>query len=292
MKKRKGIVLAGGSGTRLYPLTMAVSKQIMPVYDKPMIYYPISILMLAGIREILIISTPRDLPFFKDLLGCGDRFGVKFEYAEQPSPDGLAQALIIGEEFLAGSPSVLILGDNVFYGHELEKILAKADSQPKGATIFGYHVSDPTSYGVVEFDSDRLAISLEEKPASPLSNYAVPGLYFYDENASSHAKALSPSSRGELEITDLNRVYLEAGNLNVEVLGRGTAWLDTGSHDNLASATDFVRVIEKRQGLKIACLEEIALYKNWMSREEVKKAAIAHGSSTYGKYLNSLVTKT
>ena len=292
MKKRKGIVLAGGSGTRLYPLTMAVSKQIMPVYDKPMIYYPISILMLAGIREILIISTPRDLPFFKDLLGCGDRFGVKFEYAEQPSPDGLAQALIIGEEFLAGSPSVLILGDNVFYGHELEKILAKADGQPKGATIFGYHVSDPTSYGVVEFDCDRLAISLEEKPASPLSNYAVPGLYFYDENASSHAKALSPSSRGELEITDLNRVYLEAGNLNVEVLGRGTAWLDTGSHDNLASATDFVRVIEKRQGLKIACLEEIALYKNWMSREDVKKAAIAHGSSTYGKYLNSLVTKT
>ena len=292
MKKRKGIVLAGGSGTRLYPLTMAVSKQIMPVYDKPMIYYPISILMLAGIREILIISTPRDLPFFKDLLGCGERFGVKFEYAEQPSPDGLAQALIIGEEFLAGSPSVLILGDNVFYGHELEKILSKADGQQKGTTIFGYHVSDPTSYGVVEFDPDGLAISLEEKPSSPRSNYAVPGLYFYDENASSHAKALSPSPRGEFEITDLNRVYLEAGNLSVEVLGRGTAWLDTGSHDSLASATDFVRVIEERQGLKIACLEEIALYKNWMSREDVKKAAIAHGSSTYGKYLNSLVIKT
>ena len=292
MKNRKGIVLAGGSGTRLYPLTMAVSKQIMPVYDKPMIYYPISILMLAGIREILIISTPRDLPFFKDLLGCGDRFGVKFEYAEQPSPDGLAQALIIGEEFLAGSPSVLILGDNVFYGHELEKTLADADSHQNGATIFGYHVSDPTSYGVVEFDPDGLAISLEEKPVSPRSNYAVPGLYFYDENASSHAKSLSPSPRGELEITDLNRVYLEAGNLSVEVLGRGTAWLDTGSHDNLASATDFVRVIEKRQGLKIACLEEIALYKTWMSREDVEKAAIAHGSSTYGKYLNSLVTKT
>ena len=292
MKKRKGIVLAGGSGTRLYPLTMAVSKQIMPVYDKPMIYYPISILMLAGIREILIISTPRDLPFFKDLLGCGDRFGVKFEYAEQPSPDGLAQALIIGEEFLAGSPSVLILGDNVFYGHELEKTLKDADGHQVGATIFGYHVSDPTSYGVVEFDPDGLAISLEEKPSSPRSNYAVPGLYFYDEYASSLAKALSPSPRGELEITDLNRVYLEAGNLSVEVLGRGTAWLDTGSHDNLASATDFVRVIEKRQGLKIACLEEIALYKNWMSREDVKKAAIAHGSSTYGKYLNLLVTKT
>jgi glucose-1-phosphate thymidylyltransferase len=292
MSNRKGIVLAGGSGTRLYPLTMAVSKQIMPVYDKPMIYYPISILMLAGIREILIISTPRDLPSFKELLGTGQRFGVEFNYAEQPSPDGLAQALIIGEEFLSGSPSALILGDNVFYGHELEQTLADADVQEAGSTIFGYHVSDPTSYGVVEFDKEGLAISLEEKPEQPRSNYAVPGLYFYDKHASKFAKALSPSSRGELEITDLNRVYLEAGNLSVEVLGRGTAWLDTGSHDNLASATDFVRVIEKRQGLKIACLEEISLYKGWMTSEEVEKAAQAHGSSTYGKYLKNLILKS
>ena len=292
MSNRKGIVLAGGSGTRLYPLTMAVSKQIMPVYDKPMIYYPISILMLAGIREILIISTPRDLPFFKELLGTGERFGVEFSYSEQPSPDGLAQALIIGEEFLNGSPSTLILGDNVFYGHELEQILASADNQKVGATIFGYHVSDPVSYGVVEFDQDGKAISLEEKPKIPKSNYAVPGLYFYDEDAPSHANALAPSPRGELEITDLNRAYLEAGKLSVEVLGRGTAWLDTGSHDSLAAATDFVRVIEKRQGLKIACLEEIALYKKWMGLDEVKKAANAHGSSSYGKYLHSLVEKT
>jgi glucose-1-phosphate thymidylyltransferase len=271
---------------------MAVSKQIMPVYDKPMIYYPISILMLAGIREILIISTPRDLPSFKELLGTGERFGVEFNYAEQPSPDGLAQALIIGEEFLSGSPSALILGDNVFYGHELEQTLADADTQETGSTIFGYHVSDPTSYGVVEFDKEGLAISLEEKPVQPRSNYAVPGLYFYDKHASIYAKALSPSSRGELEITDLNRVYLESGNLCVEVLGRGTAWLDTGSHDNLASATDFVRVIEKRQGLKIACLEEISLYKGWMTSEEVEKAAQAHGSSTYGKYLKNLILKS
>ena len=291
MSNRKGIVLAGGSGTRLYPLTMAVSKQIMPVYDKPMIYYPISVLMLSGIREILIISTPRDLPFFKELLGSGERFGVRFEYAEQPSPDGLAQALIIGEEFLNGSPSTLILGDNVFYGHELEKTLAGANERTVGATIFGYHVSDPISYGVVEFDESGVAISLEEKPQKPRSNYAVPGLYFYDEHAPAHAKALTPSPRGELEITDLNRVYLDAGNLSVEVMGRGIAWLDTGSHDNLASATDFVRVIEKRQGLKIACLEEIALYKNWMSSQEVEKAALAHGSSAYGKYLLNLISK-
>jgi glucose-1-phosphate thymidylyltransferase len=269
---------------------MAVSKQIMPVYDKPMIYYPISVLMLSGIREILIISTPRDLPSFKELLGTGERFGIRFEYAEQPSPDGLAQALIIGEEFLNGSPSTLILGDNVFYGHELEKTLAGANERTAGATIFGYHVSDPISYGVVEFDKSGLAISLEEKPQEPRSNYAVPGLYFYDEHAPAHAKALTPSPRGELEITDLNRVYLDAGNLSVEVMGRGIAWLDTGSHDNLVSATDFVRVIEKRQGLKIACLEEIALYKNWMSTQEVEKAALAHGSSGYGKYLLNLIS--
>ena len=288
MKKRKGIVLAGGSGTRLYPLTMAVSKQLMPVYDKPMVYYPISILMLAGIKEILIISTPRDLPMFKELLGDGSRFGVSFSFAEQPSPDGLAQALIIAEEFLDGAPSSLILGDNIFYSNELEQILAEADNRPSGATIFGYHVSDPKSYGVVEFNQTGKAISLEEKPSQPKSNYAVPGLYFYDEQAPNRAKALKPSPRGELEITDLNRVYLDAGELSVEVMGRGTAWLDTGSHDSLASATDFVKVIERRQGLKIACLEEIGLYKGWLSLEELKKASEIHGSSTYGKYLTDL----
>ena len=288
MKKRKGIVLAGGSGTRLYPLTMAVSKQLMPVYDKPMVYYPISILMLAGIQEILIISTPRDLPMFRELLGDGSRFGVSFSFAEQPSPDGLAQALIIAEEFLDGAPSTLILGDNIFYSNELEQILSDADTRLSGATIFGYHVSDPTSYGVVEFDPSGKAISLEEKPTEPKSNYAVPGLYFYDEQAPARAKALQPSPRGELEITDLNRVYLDAGELSVEVMGRGTAWLDTGSHDSLASATDFVKVIERRQGLKIACLEEIGLYKGWLSLDELGRAAQIHGSSTYGKYLSDL----
>ena len=288
MKKRKGIVLAGGSGTRLYPLTMAVSKQLMPVYDKPMVYYPISILMLAGIKEILIISTPRDLPMFKELLGDGSRFGVSFSFAEQPSPDGLAQALIIAEEFLDGAPSTLILGDNIFYSNELEQILAEADNRPSGATIFGYHVADPTSYGVVEFNQLGKAISLEEKPSDPKSNYAVPGLYFYDEQAPVRAKALQPSPRGELEITDLNRVYLDANELSVEVMGRGTAWLDTGNHDSLASATDFVKVIERRQGLKIACLEEIGFYKGWLSLEELKKASEIHGSSTYGKYLTDL----
>jgi glucose-1-phosphate thymidylyltransferase len=291
MKKRKGIVLAGGSGTRLYPLTMAVSKQLMPVYDKPMVYYPISILMLAGIREILIISTPRDLPMFRELLGDGSRFGVSFSFAEQPSPDGLAQALIIAEEFLDGAPSTLILGDNIFYSNELEQILSDADSRTSGATIFGYHVSDPTSYGVVEFDPSRKAISLEEKPAEPKSNYAVPGLYFYDEQAPARAKALQPSPRGELEITDLNRVYLDVGELSVEVMGRGTAWLDTGSHDSLASATDFVKVIERRQGLKIACLEEIGFYKGWLSLDELGQAARMHGSSIYGKYLSDLHAK-
>jgi glucose-1-phosphate thymidylyltransferase len=288
VKQRKGIVLAGGSGTRLYPLTMAVSKQLMPVYDKPMVYYPISILMLAGIREILIISTPRDLPMFQELLGDGSRFGLSLSYVEQPSPDGLAQALILAEEFLNGSPSTLILGDNIFYSNELEQILAEADSRPSGATIFGYHVSDPTSYGVVEFDSGGRVVSLEEKPKAPKSNYAVPGLYFYDEQASGRAKALKPSPRGELEITDLNRVYMEAGELSVEVMGRGTAWLDTGSHDSLASATDFVKVIERRQGLKIACLEEIGLYKGWLTLEELEQTAKEHGSSTYGKYLTDL----
>ena len=292
MTNRKGIVLAGGSGTRLYPLTIAVSKQLMPVYDKPMIYYPISILMLSGIREILIISTPRDLPMFKELLGDGSKFGVSFSYEEQPSPDGLAQALVIGENFLRDSPSTLILGDNIFYGHELEKTLHDANSREKGATIFGYHVADPENYGVVEFDESGKVASIEEKPISPKSSYAIPGLYFYDNQASNIAKELKPSPRGELEITDLNRLYLESGQLAVEVMGRGTAWLDTGSHDNLSSASDFVKVIEKRQGLKIACLEEIALYKGWMNVAQLEKSAAAHGSSSYGKYLKSLLSRS
>ncbi|MEC7801996.1 MAG: glucose-1-phosphate thymidylyltransferase RfbA [Verrucomicrobiota bacterium] len=292
MTNRKGIVLAGGSGTRLYPLTIAVSKQLMPVYDKPMIYYPISILMLSGIREILIISTPRDLPMFKELLGDGSRFGVSFSYEEQPSPDGLAQALVIGENFLGDSPSTLILGDNIFYGHELEKTLHDANSREKGATIFGYHVADPENYGVVEFDESGKVASIEEKPISPKSSYAIPGLYYYDNQASNIAKELKPSPRGELEITDLNRLYLESGQLAVEVMGRGTAWLDTGSHDNLSSASDFVKVIEKRQGLKIACLEEIALYKGWMKVAQLEKSATAHGSSSYGKYLKSLLSRS
>lgn len=248
--------------------------------------------MLSGIREILIISTPRDLPMFMELLGNGSRFGVSFSYEEQPSPDGLAQAFLIGEQFLGDSPSTLILGDNVFYGHELEKTLSDANSKDKGATIFGYHVSNPENYGVVEFDKSGNAVSLEEKPPVPKSNYAVPGLYFYDQKVCSIAKELKPSPRGELEITDLNRAYLETGNLSVEVMGRGTAWLDTGSHDNLASATDFVKVIERRQGLKIACLEEIALYKGWMYTEELEKAVFAHGSSTYGKYLQSILHRS
>tara|TARA_B100001093_G_scaffold131331_1_gene123926 strand:+ start:1384 stop:2262 length:879 start_codon:yes stop_codon:yes gene_type:complete len=289
MSNRKGIVLAGGSGTRLYPLTLAISKQLMPVYDKPMIYYPISILMLTGIQDILIISTPRDLPMFKELLGDGSRFGVSFKFAEQPSPDGLAQALIIGEKFLGGSSSALILGDNIFYGNEMEKILTEADNSKDGATIFGYHVSEPSNYGVVEFDESGAAVSLEEKPMNPKSKFAIPGLYFYDNQASSRARELTPSLRGELEITDLNRSYLETKNLMVEVMGRGTAWLDTGSHDNLATATDFVKVIERRQGLKIACLEEISYTKGWMSEEEIIRVAHKHGASPYGKYLEKIV---
>ena len=291
MTQRKGIVLAGGSGTRLYPLTMAVSKQLMPVYDKPMVYYPISILMLSGIREILVISTPHDLPMFRKLLGDGSQFGVSFEYAEQPRPEGLAQALIIADDFLAGSPSALILGDNVFYGNELEMTLAEADARRSGATIFGYHVSDPTSYGVVDFDENGKALSLEEKPTVPKSNYAVPGLYFYDERAPGFAKSQKPSPRGELEITDLNRTYLELDELAVELLGRGTAWLDTGSHENLASATDFVKVIERRQGLKIACLEEIGFYKNWIGKADIETAVKRHGSSPYGAYLDQLLKR-
>ena len=289
MSNRKGIVLAGGSGTRLYPLTMAVSKQLMPIYDKPMIYYPISILMLSGIREILIISTPRDVPMFKQLLGDGSRFGVSFSYEEQVSPDGLAQAFLIGEQFLGNSPSTLILGDNVFYGNELEKTLYDANAKSEGGTIFGYHVSDPENYGVVEFDKTGRAISLEEKPKVPMSQYAVPGLYFYDSQVCSIAKELKPSSRGELEITDLNRVYLESGQLTVEVMGRGTAWLDTGTFNSLMQASQFVQVIQDRQGRKIGCIEEAAYKMGFIDAAQLERLAQPLLKSGYGDYLMSLL---
>ena len=288
---RKGIVLAGGSGTRLYPLTLAISKQLMPVYDKPMIYYPLSILMLAGIRDILIISTPQDLPLFQRLLGTGARLGVNFSYAEQPSPAGIAQAIVIASDcgFLPeGTPAALILGDNLFYGQELVGDLRAADARRTGATIFGYHVADPRAYGVVEFAADGRVLSIEEKPALPKSNYAVPGLYFYDGEVASLARTLRPSARGELEITDLNRLYLERGDLHVELLGRGTAWLDTGTHDNLLDAGQFVGVIETRQGLKIACLEEIAWRRGWLDRAGLETSITALGKSGYGAYLRRL----
>jgi glucose-1-phosphate thymidylyltransferase len=289
---RKGIILAGGSGTRLYPLTIAVSKQLMPVYDKPMIYYPISVLMFAGIRDILVISTPTDLPNFKRLLGDGANLGLNFSYAEQPSPDGLAQAFTIAADvgFLTGQePSALILGDNLFYGHDFTNSLAEADARTTGATIFGYHVSNPTAYGVVEFATDGKVVSLEEKPRAPKSNYAVPGLYFYDHEVVALARSLKPSARGELEITDLNRLYLEQGNLHVELLGRGTAWLDTGTHDSLMQAAQFVEVIENRTGLKIACLEEIAFQKGWIDRAALEANITKLGKSSYGEYLRRLL---
>jgi len=289
---RKGIILAGGSGTRLYPLTIAVSKQLMPVYDKPMIYYPISVLMFAGIREILIISTPTDLPNFKRLLGDGSNFGLKFSYAEQPSPDGLAQAFTIAADvgFLSGNePSALILGDNLFYGHDFADSLCEADARTTGSTIFGYHVANPTAYGVVEFDANGKVVSLEEKPQQPKSNYAVPGLYFYDKDVVALARGLKPSARGELEITDLNRLYLERGTLHVELLGRGTAWLDTGTHDSLMQAAQFVEVIENRTGLKIACLEEIAFEKHWIDRSMLEANIAKLGKSSYGQYLKRLL---
>ena len=289
MKSRKGIVLAGGTGSRLHPLTMAVSKQLMPVYDKPMIYYPISVLMLAGIREILIISTPHDLPSFRRLLGDGSRYGVRFEYAEQPSPDGLAQAFLIGAGFLEGAPAALVLGDNLFYGHDFTDILASADRNMDGATVFGYEVADPKAYGVVEFDRTGKAISLEEKPAEPRSNFAVPGLYFYSADVVDKARDLKPSARGELEITDLNRVYLEEGRLQVEKLGRGTAWLDTGTHDSLLEAADFVRAIQNRQGLRIACLEEIGLQMGYLDEAAFERSLEPLGKSSYGTYLRSIL---
>ncbi|RKX31969.1 MAG: glucose-1-phosphate thymidylyltransferase [Verrucomicrobia bacterium] len=291
MSNRKGIVLAGGSGTRLYPLTIAVSKQLMPVYDKPMIYYPISVLMLADIREILIISTPEDLPLFRKLLGDGSQFGVEFQYAEQPRPEGLAQAFLIAESFLDGAAGALILGDNLFYGHDLVRYLQAAARTETGATIFGYHVADPKQYGVVGFDRDGRAISLEEKPEKPQSNYAVPGIYFYDDSVVQKARALKPSPRGELEITDLNRSYLDEGSLKVELFGRGIAWLDTGTHDSLIDAANFVQVIENRQGLKIACLEEIALDAGWIGGEMLAKQVDRHGKSSYGVYLQGLLDR-
>jgi len=291
---RKGIILAGGSGTRLWPLTIAVSKQLMPVYDKPMIYYPLSVLMLAGIREVLVISTPTDLPLFKKLLGDGTNLGLKLSYAEQPSPDGLAQAFHIAGDtgFLTGSePSALVLGDNLFYGHDFTRSLEAAGARTSGATIFGYHVADPTSYGVVEFAADGRVLSLEEKPAQPKSNYAIPGIYFYDADVVKISRTLKPSKRGELEITDLNRLYLDAGTLRVELLGRGTAWLDTGTHDSLLEAAQFVSVIENRQGLKIACLEEIAYRKGWIDRAGLNANITRLGKSSYGAYLRRLASE-
>jgi glucose-1-phosphate thymidylyltransferase len=289
---RKGIILAGGSGTRLYPLTIAVSKQLMPVYDKPMIYYPLSVLMLAGIREVLVISTPTDLPLFRKLLGDGANLGLELSYAEQPSPDGLAQAFHIAGDtgFLTGNePSALVLGDNLFYGAEFVKSLAEADARTEGATIFGYHVANPTAYGVVEFAADGRVLSLEEKPRLPKSNYAVPGLYFYDQNVVTLARGLKPSARGELEITDLNRLYLDAGRLHVEIFGRGTAWLDTGTHDSLIEAAQFVHVLENRTGLKIACLEEIAFAQGWIDRAGLEANIRKLGKSSYGEYLRRLL---
>ncbi|SDS24764.1 glucose-1-phosphate thymidylyltransferase RfbA [Opitutus sp. GAS368] len=288
---RKGIILAGGSGTRLYPLTIAVSKQLMPVYDKPMVYYPLSVLMLAGIREVLIISTPTDLPNFKKLLGDGRNLGLKFSYAEQPSPDGLAQAFHIAGDtgFLKGEPSALVLGDNLFYGAEFVHSLAEASARTGGSTIFGYHVANPSDYGVVEFAQDGRVLSLEEKPKHPKSHYAVPGLYFYDADAVKLAKSLQPSARGELEITDLNRLYLEQGKLHVELFGRGTAWLDTGTHDSLIEAAQFVHVLENRTGLKIACIEEIAYKQGWIDRAGLEANIKQLGKSAYGQYLKRLL---